>query len=162
MRLDIREGTQAGSSSSSASGIGSSSSIATKASSPSSNHAGKSAGTAAGPGRSKRLAVFGGTDFTGAASRAPAAGSVLLETATASPRPQSESQPRDEGDLQKRDPERRCSGLTLQGFLRRASGQGMKPEPARVTLARKVAAIALLLWKERECFDAGYLRRQAA
>lgn len=39
---------------------------------------------------------------------------------------------------------------------------GMKPELARVTLARKIAAITLTLWKEGERFDAGYVKPQAA
>jgi transposase len=40
--------------------------------------------------------------------------------------------------------------------------KGMKPELARITLARKIAAITLTLWKKGECFDAGYVKRQAA
>ncbi len=33
--------------------------------------------------------------------------------------------------------------------------KGMKPEMARLTLARKIAAIALTLWKKEERFDIG-------
>ncbi len=41
--------------------------------------------------------------------------------------------------------------------------KGMKPEMARLTLARKIAAIALTLWKkEEEPFDAEQLKMQAA
>src|SRR6202048_2295745 len=38
--------------------------------------------------------------------------------------------------------------------------QGMKPTMARLTLARKIAAIALLVWKKGVCFDAQQLKRQ--
>src|ERR1700741_3828783 len=40
--------------------------------------------------------------------------------------------------------------------------RGRKPEMARLTLARKIAAIALTLWKKEECFDAEQLKPQAA
>src|SRR5664279_763767 len=40
--------------------------------------------------------------------------------------------------------------------------KGMKPELARLTLARKMAAIALHVWKKGEPFDAQYLKSQAA
>ena len=40
--------------------------------------------------------------------------------------------------------------------------KGMKPEMARLTLARKIQAIALKLWKEEEPFDAEQLKTQAA
>src|SRR5262249_2209837 len=40
--------------------------------------------------------------------------------------------------------------------------KGMKPEMARLTLARKIAAIALTLWKKDERFDAERLKMQAA
>jgi hypothetical protein len=38
----------------------------------------------------------------------------------------------------------------------------MKPELARLTLARKIAAIILHLWKKGERFNAAYLKPQAA
>ena len=38
----------------------------------------------------------------------------------------------------------------------------MKPELARLTLARKIAAITLQVWKKGEPFDAQYLKPQAA
>jgi len=40
--------------------------------------------------------------------------------------------------------------------------KGMKPEMARLTLARKIAAMALTLWKKEEGFDAEQLKMQAA
>ena len=40
--------------------------------------------------------------------------------------------------------------------------KGMKPELARLTLARKIAAITLHVWKKGEPFDAQYLKPQAA
>jgi hypothetical protein len=38
----------------------------------------------------------------------------------------------------------------------------MKPEMARLTLTRKIAAITLIVWKKRVCFDAQYLKLQTA
>ena len=38
--------------------------------------------------------------------------------------------------------------------------KGMKPTMARLTLARKIAAITLLVWKKGVCFDAQQLKRQ--
>ena len=40
--------------------------------------------------------------------------------------------------------------------------QGMKPTMARLTLARKIAAITLLVWKKGVCFDAQQLKRQVS
>jgi transposase len=40
--------------------------------------------------------------------------------------------------------------------------KGMQPAMARLTLARKIAAIALRVWKKGEPFDAEYLKPQAA
>ncbi|MGA8672229.1 MAG: transposase [Terracidiphilus sp.] len=50
----------------------------------------------------------------------------------------------------------------FQDFYEGLLARGMKPELARVTLARKIAAITLTLWKKGECFDAGFVKRQAA
>jgi transposase len=50
----------------------------------------------------------------------------------------------------------------FQDFYAGLLAKGMKPELARVTLARKIAAITLTLWKEGECFDARYVKPQAA
>src|SRR5258708_33586629 len=40
--------------------------------------------------------------------------------------------------------------------------KGMRPEMARLTLARKIAAITLKIWKKGETFDAEHLKLQAA
>ena len=40
--------------------------------------------------------------------------------------------------------------------------KGMKPTMARLTLARKIAAITLIVWKKGVCFDAEQLKRQAS
>jgi hypothetical protein len=50
------------------------------------------------------------------------------------------------------------------GVRRRAEllDKGMKPEMARLTLARKIAAITLTLWKKGERFDAELVKPQAA
>ena len=50
----------------------------------------------------------------------------------------------------------------LQDFYERLLAKGMKPEMARLTLARKIAAITLTLWKKGGSFDAEHLNPQAA
>jgi len=50
----------------------------------------------------------------------------------------------------------------LQDFYAGLLARGMKPELARVTLARKIAATTLTLWKKGESFDAERLKPQAA
>jgi len=50
----------------------------------------------------------------------------------------------------------------LQDFYQALLVKGMKPTMARLTLARKIAAIALTLWKKGESFDVGKLKSQAA
>jgi len=47
-------------------------------------------------------------------------------------------------------------------FYEKLLVKGMKPEMARLTLARKIAAITLHVWKKGEPFDAEYLKSQAA
>ena len=47
-------------------------------------------------------------------------------------------------------------------FYENLLGKGMKPELARLTLARKIAAITLHVWKKGEPFDPEYLKPQAA
>ncbi len=54
-----------------------------------------------------------------------------------------------------------CAG-PLQDFYAGLLTKGMKPEMARLTLARKIAAIALTLWKKGGRFDAEHLKSQAA
>lgn len=55
----------------------------------------------------------------------------------------------------------RCSG-PFRDFYAALLAKGMKPAMARLTPARKIAAITLILWKKGERFDAGQLKRQAA
>jgi transposase len=50
----------------------------------------------------------------------------------------------------------------LQEFYAGLVARGMKPAMARLTLARKIAAITLLVWKKGVRFDAEYLKQQAA
>jgi transposase len=50
----------------------------------------------------------------------------------------------------------------FQDFYQTALAKGIKPTMARLTLARKIAAITLTLWKKGEDFDAGKLKSQAA
>jgi hypothetical protein len=40
--------------------------------------------------------------------------------------------------------------------------RGLRPELARVTIARRIAALTLSVWKRGEAFDAGRLSKQAA
>jgi transposase len=40
--------------------------------------------------------------------------------------------------------------------------KGMRPEMARLTLARKIATIVLILWRKGGCFDAQHLKPQTA
>jgi len=47
-------------------------------------------------------------------------------------------------------------------FFTALLAKGMRPEMARLTLARKIAAITLHVWKKGECFDARYLKPQTA
>src|SRR5512141_3361544 len=55
-----------------------------------------------------------------------------------------------------------CGVGPLRDFYVALLAKGMKPEMARLTLARKIAAIALILWKKEEPFDAEQLKPQAA
>ena len=50
----------------------------------------------------------------------------------------------------------------FQEFYAALVARGMKPSMARLTLARKIAAITLLVWKKGVCFDAEHLKQQAA
>jgi len=50
----------------------------------------------------------------------------------------------------------------LQDFYEARVAKGVKPHLARLTLARKIAAITLLVWKKGERFDAEHLKQQAA
>jgi nucleoid DNA-binding protein len=55
-----------------------------------------------------------------------------------------------------------CGVGPLRDFYVASLDKGMRPEMARLTLARKIAAIALTLWKKEERFDAEQLKPQAA
>jgi transposase len=50
----------------------------------------------------------------------------------------------------------------LHDFYEGLLAKGMRPEMARLTLARKIATITLMLWKKGACFDAERLKTQAA
>jgi len=50
----------------------------------------------------------------------------------------------------------------FQKFYAALLAKGMKPPMARLTLARKIAAITLIIWKKGVRFDAEYLKQQAA
>jgi hypothetical protein len=49
----------------------------------------------------------------------------------------------------------------FQEFYTALIAKGMKPSMARLTLARKIAAITLLVWKKGVRFDAEYLKQAA-
>ena len=55
-----------------------------------------------------------------------------------------------------------CGRGPFHDFYAALLAKGMKPEMARLTLARKIAAITLTLWKRGERFDAEQLKTQAA
>jgi N-terminal domain of reverse transcriptase len=50
----------------------------------------------------------------------------------------------------------------LRDFYDNLLNKGRKPTMARLTLARKIAAIILIVWKKEVRFDANYLKPQAA
>jgi hypothetical protein len=50
----------------------------------------------------------------------------------------------------------------FQYFYEACVAGGMKPHLARLTLARKIASITLLVWKKGARFDAEHLKQQAA
>jgi hypothetical protein len=55
-----------------------------------------------------------------------------------------------------------CCAGPFQDFYQALRAKGMQPSMARLTLARKMAAIALILLKRGARFDAQHLKRQAA
>lgn len=55
-----------------------------------------------------------------------------------------------------------CVEGPLRDFYQRRVESGIAPAMARLTLARKIAALALVLWKKGEAFDAEQLNMQAA
>jgi ketol-acid reductoisomerase len=50
----------------------------------------------------------------------------------------------------------------FQEFYTALVAKGMRPEMARLTLARKIATIVLMVWKRGVNFDAQYLKPQTA
>src|SRR6516164_7998183 len=50
----------------------------------------------------------------------------------------------------------------LHDFYENLLAKGRKPTMARLTLARKITAITLIVWKKEVRFDANYLKKQAA
>jgi transposase len=50
----------------------------------------------------------------------------------------------------------------FQEFYAARLAKGMRPEMARLTLARKIAAVTLIVWKKGARFDAQYLKPQTA
>ena len=50
----------------------------------------------------------------------------------------------------------------FQEFYAALLAKGIRPEMARLTLARKIAAITLTIWKKGASFDAQYLKPQTA
>ena len=58
---------------------------------------------------------------------------------------------------------RACTGAgPIHDFAQTLLDQGMRPEMVRLTVARKIAAIVLVLWKKGVAFDPQYLKPQAA
>ncbi len=55
-----------------------------------------------------------------------------------------------------------CGTGPFHDFYAALLAKGMRPEMARLTLARKIAAITLTLWKKGARFDAEQLKPQAA
>jgi transposase len=49
----------------------------------------------------------------------------------------------------------------FQSYYQRRVSQGVRPEMVRLTLARKIAALILAIWKKGEAFDALRLKEQA-
>src|SRR5262249_29513259 len=56
----------------------------------------------------------------------------------------------------------RCGVGPLSDFYETSLDKRMKQDRARITLARKIAAIALTVWKKEERFDVEQLKAQAA
>jgi hypothetical protein len=55
-----------------------------------------------------------------------------------------------------------CGLGPFRDFYAALLAKGMEPEMARLTLARKIAAVTLTLWKRGERFDPEQLKAQAA
>ena len=55
-----------------------------------------------------------------------------------------------------------CAAGPFHDFYEALLAKGRKPTMARLTLARKIAAIVLIVWKKEVRFDANHLKQQAA
>ena len=55
-----------------------------------------------------------------------------------------------------------ATGGPFKDFYESCIARGVKPHLARLTLARKIAAITLHVWKKGASFDAEHLKQQAA
>jgi transposase len=55
-----------------------------------------------------------------------------------------------------------CAAGPFRDFYQALLAKGRKPTMARLTLARKIAAIVLIVWKKEVRFDANHLKPQAA
>src|SRR5437762_12464651 len=78
---------------------------------------------------------------------------AALQKAGLHPGVEQGSQPRSERPIQSRRYQGQCTARTISGFL-----PEIKPTMVRLTLARKIAAITLTLWKKGENFDAEKLK----
>ena len=87
---------------------------------------------------------------------------VSLQEADLHSRFEQRSQPRSERSIQSCRYPGQCTARSVSGFLPRSLVKGIKPTTARLTLARKIAAITLTLWKKGENFDAEKLKSQEA
>ena len=87
---------------------------------------------------------------------------ALKETAFHS-RSEQRPQSRSERSVQSCRHQGQCASRTFQNFYCGAAlAKGVKPTMARFTLARKIAAITLTLWKKGGNFDPEKLKSQAA
>ena len=78
-------------------------------------------------------------------------------------RAESQSQSRSEKYFQGCCHRGRCRRLDRsKSFTMRCVAKGIRPEMARLTLARKIAAITLIVWKKGVRFDAQHLKPQTA
>jgi hypothetical protein len=54
------------------------------------------------------------------------------------------------------------AAIPMRDFYEALLAKGRKPTMARLTLARKIAAVTLIVWKKKVRFDAHYWKPQAA
>ena len=77
-------------------------------------------------------------------------------------RAESQSQSRTEESIQGCCHRGRCKAGPFKEFYDALVAKGIRPEMARLTLARKMAAITLIVWKKGVRFDAQHLKPQTA